>query len=448
MASRLALAALALALACQDVSIGRQTPRDGSVDVSHERVLPTPDGALTLRAFDVGPGGEWVVLAQFDGTADFGDGERHSASSEGGDGVLLIFESDGSLRAKRVLSAAFLTLYRAVVDGGSVHVTGLFRGALSDGEPAGDAPSAQTAVALRYAMDGTRLDARVLGSGFGNVQGKGVDGRSERLLRCGNYLGELDAGDGPLPSAGIAGDNGYLTVAEGGDTTWSRAIEAEGEGRGAFVQNCAFGPAGVVAAVDYGGTVTVDGSPRESDGLDAFVAAYADDGTPRWVRSIAGPGDQQLNPMATRDDGVLVGGSSSASFLLGGAEVEPGAFVAALDLDGEVRWVWAGADVRAVTGVETSTGETVISGLFDAPVDAFGWVPVGGRDGFVAGLGDDGTLRWSHTFGSEDGDSCLGHGLGAEVAVVCVFGGSLTSPGGTPIGEGGALWLGQVAVER
>ncbi len=441
--SRLLLASLTLAFACQDVSIGRQTPRDASVGVLRERVLPMPDADLTLRAFDVGPGGEWVVLAQFTGSADFGDGDVRTATSDGGDGVLLVFEPDGALRTKRLISADFLTLYRAVVGDDGIHLTGLFRGTLSDGVPVGDAPSAQTAVSLRYAMDGTRADARVLGAGFGNVQGKGIDGAGGRLLRCGNYLGDLDAGDGALPSAGTTGDNGYVTIADGATTTWTNALVAEGDGRGAFVQNCALGPGGAFAAMDFGGTVVVEGTPRVSDGLDAFVIAYGDDGSTRWVRAIGGPGDQELNPIATRATGVFVGGSSSAPFSLGAATVDPGAFVAALDLDGEASWVWS-AGVRAVTGVEVAGPDTVVSGLFDTTVAPLGWEPVGERDGFVAGLDATGAVRWSHTFGSSGGDSCLGHGSGSELAVVCVFGASLESPGGTAIGDGGALWLGLV----
>ncbi|MBO6940448.1 MAG: hypothetical protein JJ863_36070 [Deltaproteobacteria bacterium] len=443
--SRLLVASLTLAFACQDVSIGRQTPRDASVGVRRERVLPMPDADLTLRAFDVGPGGEWVVLAQFTGSADFGDGDVRTATSDGGDGVLLVLEPDGALRAKRVLAADFLTLYRAVVGDDAIHITGLFRGTLSDGDPVGDAPAAQTAIALSYTMDGTRSDARVLGAGFGNVQGKGIAGGGGRLLRCGNYLGDLDAGDGALPSAGATSDNGYVTLADGATTTWTEAIVAEDDGRGAFVQNCAFGSGGAFAAMDFGGTVEIEGSSRVSDGLDAFVIAYDDDGASRWARSIGGPGDQQLNPLATNSAGVFVGGSSSATFTLGAATVDPGGFVAALDLDGEPRWVWS-AGVRAVTGVDASGSDTVVSGLFDAPVTRLGWDPVGERDGFVAGLDATGAIRWSHTFGSGANDSCLGHESGSGLAVVCVFGGSLESPGGTAIGDGGALWL--AVVER
>lgn len=437
---------------CQDVSIGRQLPRDGGVDVRRERVLPLPDGELTLRALDVGPGGEVVLLAQLTGRGDLGDGEVHTATTDGGDGALLVFEPDGTLRTKRLLTAEFLTVYRAVVDGSNVHIAGLFRGALSDGDPLGDSPTGQAAALIAYELDGARTDTRVLSStnGFRNVQGKGVDVSGERVLRCGNYVGQLDAGDGLQPEAGISGDNAFVTVADASGTVWTDATSTPESGaRGAYGQNCAFAPDGaVLVGIDYDGDATVHGEVRGADGLDGLVMAYAPDGTPRWATTVGGPGDQELNPLATRADLVMVGGSSTAPFDLGGVAVDGSVFVAALDLDGAPRWAWSVDGPSAVTALDASGVDTVASGFFGQAVDALGWAPVGGTDGFVAGLDDEGAVRWSHTFGSAGSDTCLGHASGDEVVVVCSFGAALESPGGTPIPDGGALWIGHVAVRR
>ncbi len=439
-----------LAAGCQDVSIGRQRPRDDGVDVRRERVLPLPEAELTLRALDVGPSGEVVLLGQLTGSADLGDGVIHTATTDGGDGVLLVFEPDGTLRSRRVLTAEFLTVYRAAVAGDRVHITGLFRGALSDGAPIGDAPTGQAAVRLAYSLDGARVDARVLASAAGqqNVQGKGVDGRGDRVVWCGNYLGQIDAGDGPVDDAGLRGDNAYVTVADAGGTIFTDAfVTPEGSSRGAYGQNCALAADdGAFVAVDFDAEVATQGGVRVADGLDGLVARYGADGAGGWVRMIGGPGDQQLSPIAVRSERVLVAGTSTAAFDVDGVAVEGGAFVLALEADGAAGWAWSADGPSAVTSIDASGVDTIVSGFFGAPVDALGWTNRGAIDGFVLGLDDEGHARWSHTFGSAAADRCLAHASGAEVVVVCAFGGALESPAGTPIPDGGALWIGHVAV--
>jgi len=447
------VALCALACGCQDVSIGRQLPGDPDPDVVQESVIPTPDGAVTLRALEVGPGGEIVVLLQLEGTVDFGDSDPRTSTSEGGDGVLLVLEADGSLRAKRVVSAGFLTLYRAALDRGLVHVAGHFRGALSDGDALGDSPTSQTAVALTYDLDAERVSARTLASasGFGNVQGKGIDARGDARLRCGNYLDQIDAGDGPIADADIAGDNAYVTVADAAGTRWTRAlVSPEGPGvRGVYGQSCAFGPdGGVFAALDFDASVELDGVERTADAYDALVVAYSPDGAVRWDATLSGAGDQELNPIAASASRVLVGGRSTAPFDWAGESVAGRAFVAALDLDGAPAFAWSVGESgpHAVTALDATGSTAVASGFFGAPVEALGWAHEGDRDGFVLGLDDAGAVSWSRTFGGPGPDACLGHLDGARLVAVCTFGAALVSPGGTPIPDGGALWVGRLTL--
>ncbi|MEM9074232.1 MAG: hypothetical protein AAGE52_37410 [Myxococcota bacterium] len=433
MLRRIVFCGICSVLGCRDVPIGRQLPSDAV-----EGALPTPAGALTVRALEADESGRTYLLAEFEGTLSLGGADVSAQSPESRDGLLLAFDADGNLRWHVQMSATFVTLIRLVQVGDELLVAGFFRGTLSDGTPTETSDRSQAAFYARYNTLGDRTDLLVIrsASGFANVQAKGVDGDGTRTLRCGHYLDEIDFGGPPLPNADVLGDNGFVALARGDSTEWTQPFIAEEAptGQGVFVQDCAFADRGLFAGGVYEGSVTHPLGSEVADETDAYVLAFEDAGAPRWARIISGPGDQELNHLEARGDRVLIGGTSDQPFDVAGRSAPAGGYVAMFNAEGTTEWVLS---IEDGSPQAIDADNLLVSGSFGTPTR--GWTPVGGNDGFVVGLAEDGSVRWSRTFGSVGNDRCHVHGAGDDVVVACVFEDAYTSGEGTALPAGGLL---------
>jgi outer membrane protein assembly factor BamB len=176
---------------------------------------------------------------------------------------------------------------------------------------------------------------------------------------------------------------------------------------GAIVWRRSRAPGGVGAvAVAPDGTIYTAGAEvvsREPIDADVVVAAYADDGAPRWTQRFAGEGECAAHAIALAPGGDLyVAGTYARSLAIGETDFElsPGdlrdAFVARLTATGEVSWTRAefGAERTSIAGIGVDdAGRLYVAGSRDRPH---------GRDSrrasFLLQHDRDGAPRWERTF--------------------------------------------------
>jgi hypothetical protein len=242
-------------------------------------------------------------------------------------------------------------------------------------------------------------------------------------------------------SLGTAGSNDAFVVkyASDGTPTWVRRIGGAGDDRGLGVSAMSSGEV-YVTGFASDGTATVfaaDGSTTafslaNAGSSDAFVVKYASDGTPIWVRRIAGTSnDQGLGVSAMSSGEVYVSGSASGTatvfaadgsttaFSLGTAGSND-AFVVKYASDGTPTWVRriGGAGSDQGLGVSAmSSGEVYVTGFAlgtatvfaaDGSTTAFSLGTAGSNDAFVVKYASDGTPTWVRRIGGAGDDRGLG----------------------------------------
>jgi hypothetical protein len=100
-----------------------------------------------------------------------------------------------------------------------------------------------------------------------------------------------------------------------------------------------------------------------SKGSDAFVAKFANDGTPGWVRLIGGNGEDTANAIAADSSGAYMVGYSNGTIA---DQVNLGlddAFIVRLGLDGQTQWVRFLGTTQADAAVDvasTSSGAQIV----------------------------------------------------------------------------------------
>ena len=212
----------------------------------------------------------------------------------------------------------------------------------------------------------------------------------------------------------------------------------------------AFTSAGGVALASDGSTVVrgfstgpldLDGDGTAEVPADApFVVRYAPSGAVAFARGVVGA---EIEALALSSDGdVLLAGTVAAALDLDGdgtadlaapTDGDGDPFVAALTVDGAVRWARAG---RGAFGVvyglaATADGGAVATGYYERPIDLDGDGaadlpgPDGARqEGFVVRYGPEGGIQWAQRVGggAAGDESGRAVAVGSDGAVsVCGF---------------------------
>jgi hypothetical protein len=175
-----------------------------------------------------------------------------------------------------------------------------------------------------------------------------------------------------------------------------------------------------VVGGEFTGTIALNGANdagnlSSAGGMDIFVAEFDAGGTPTWVFTVGGLGDESDVRLAGDSAGhvyvagtfqqtVTIAGKTLTS--MGGTDV----FLARLSATGGVDWVrsfgGAGNDMAWKLAASPS-GDLAMAGNFFSSVDFGGGVrtSAGGKDIFVTAYnGADGTYRWDHAFGGSTDD--------------------------------------------
>ena len=286
--------------------------------------------------------------------------------------------------------------------GDTVLLTGRFAATVDFGSGAVDSAGGSDLIVARYGIDGEPLGSlRLGGPGEDGGDAVAVDA-SGSVMVAGRFEGALDAGDGPLVSAGGA-DVLLARRTEDLAPMWTRRFGGPGTD---LARAIAFDVAcNIIVTGSFEETMELaDGPLASAGGRDAFVIKVDQDGGYVWARRFGGAGDDEGLAVAVDLGGdVFVAGRSEG---VCPGEAGPGAFVAKLDPAGEALWTrcFGGGANGAVEAIAVEgPGAGIVAGRFSGLLDlgATELLSAGNTDvdGFVAKLDGGGELVWAQRAG-------------------------------------------------
>ncbi|AUX41599.1 hypothetical protein SOCE26_030200 [Sorangium cellulosum] len=253
---------------------------------------------------------------------------------------------------------------------------------------------------------------------------------------------ELSLSD-PAGSEGGGGGGGEA-LQPGGEVQWARELGGDGQQAGASVAVASDGSAALVGRLTKAERVALDDDVVDSVGAEnVFFARLAEsDGSGLGLRRFGAFDPQIVNAIARDPEGhLLVAGEFSGTLEFGGAPRTSlggrDGYVARLDDEGQELWVQplGGKGPQAATGVAASEdGQIVVAGRFSGAM-AIGSDRLesdGGSDVFVASFDEAGNPLWSRRFGDgfdQQARAVALDGLG-NVLVVGDFAGEIDLGGG------------------
>ena len=417
----------------QDVVLGRGTPEETTLLASggdacvflarHDadgslRWARAARGTSYVRVYGTAvlPNDGFVATGFFAGTARFEDGlggESQITATGDESAFLARYAGDGHLEWLRALGGVGVFaegLAVAAMTDNSVAVTGLFTGdmtlgALEPHETTLHSANLEAFVA-RFAAGGTLLWARATATA-GYATAWAIAGTSDLgVVLAGELNGVTTLGDAGDPGAVVmtseTGGTDDVFVARytaTGALAWARRIGGSDNDE---VLSIAAGPGDSVRVCGYfASDARVDADGIEPiaivghGGIDAFVAAFAVDGTPVWAHSMGGAGDDFAASVSVLTDGstVVTGGFHGPATFDGAALTEALVLNDLADTGYDVFVVRYGLDGTLLSqDARGGLGEDM--GLAVAVNEAMGTVLVGGMFSGVAqiGSGDPATL--------------------------------------------------------
>jgi outer membrane protein assembly factor BamB len=258
---------------------------------------------------------------------------RASASidAERIDVALVVLHPDGRIAWRHTLPGsryARISALALTADGG-IAVAGTFAGTLRVGDRSLTSAGSTDVFVARFDAQGTPAWALRLG-GPGADSAQALTAWSERLVVAGNFDGNVDVGEHLVeaPSAFA------LSLAGDGAPAWLRLL-----GPGTMPQALAASPDGALyLAGHFRGSLQLGEHALDAHGQsDAFLGRLDDQGTPRWLLQLGGPGIDHARALAVTSRGVILGGTFEDRLAVGQSElVSAGASDAfAVELDGE-----------------------------------------------------------------------------------------------------------------
>lgn len=360
----------------------------------------------------VDPAGDLLVVGEFYGETDLGDGPLVSPA-DGLDAFVAKYDDvDGALMWKTLLTGGVERAINDVAtDGdGNVIITGQMRGSGLLGETTvnGGRGSA-VLVAKLAAADGHPLWVRtVRGSDFAPRGLRvAVDG-SGGIIIGGTYREPIDFGCGPLPQA--AGDSPWYPDAfvarlgPSGGCQWARTFSGLGYEE---INDIAARGSSILIGGDFNQAVTIEGQTRASGGeFDGFAVAFTSAGEHVWTRFFAGTSYDYVRAVGVLPDGRAVAAGDHRDRLdLGGVEVcnavdgSFSAFVGIYDQGGDLIWTrdygmdsgtTFSSSVFAASAAIADDGTVRLGGQFNQAIDVgtgrLEPVDENARDGFILSI--------------------------------------------------------------
>ncbi|GEL74313.1 hypothetical protein MVI01_60970 [Myxococcus virescens] len=263
-------------------------------------------GALTVNALAPDGTGGVVLVGDFQGQRDFGDGVRESPPGQRS-AFAVSLDASGQTRWSRTWTAGgegLVTARAVAVDVfGGVHVAGAYAGSVCFGGPALVTVRQRTPFVLKLSSDGEHAWSRDLRGTEGTANALAVG--PDRVFVGGNFSGRFYFRGKPHTSNGY---QGFVTVFDThGKERWARSFAATA----------------TALATDDAGQLTLAGS--HDGGLDLggggvpaglYVARFhPEDGASLWVRSFTSPSPTLARTVAVDSSGHTVAAGALARSL-------------------------------------------------------------------------------------------------------------------------------------
>ena len=222
------------------------------------------------------------------------------------------------------------------------------------------------------------------------------------MIVTGLFEGTIDAGGGPLTSAGEH-DIFVVKYNSAGQHLWSKRFGSVDADRGQAIATDAAGnilvTGGFRGSVDFGGGPLTTSSITE---YDVFLAKFDPEGTHLWSKRLGSTSHDEGFGVAVDGEGnVVVSGNGGAIDFGGGLLTNQGIFLAKYDAMGKHLWSKALGDGWGEGVAFDLQGNIVLTGGFIGAGD-FGGGPLanaGATDIYLAKFDGDGHHLWSKSFG-------------------------------------------------
>jgi hypothetical protein len=249
--------------------------------------------------------------------------------------------------------------------------------------------------------------------------------RYQRILLVLTLLGAPALGGCLAPDAvpgGEGGSGGSTGTSAGGgagyDLAWAKSygLNEDFDKRALSVAASPDGTALVAGEFEGGLSISPLPDLPNSEGRDAFVAAFGADGTPAWSVAFAGLGEQRAHrALPAPGGGVVVAGTFTQTLFVdgtnhGGTPNGWDGFVAHIADDQSIDWLVrvSGPGDQVVHSIAlTKSGEIVLGGYFDGTLQVGDLVTsevADGRDFFIAKLDPAGQPLWGISLGGDPVD--------------------------------------------
>jgi hypothetical protein len=377
------------------------------------------DGRIQVQDLVVDGSGAIYLTGYFDGTANFGDGDRASVGER--DAFVVSYEQTGAHRFTRTWGSATRDEGEAVLldSAGDLWVTGFFTGMVDFGGGTKTSAGGRDVFLMRMSRTGEYQASFAYGGAGDDGGGKLARIGLVDVVLVGSFGDTIDFGSGMLSTGATAACFVALIEPSGSDL-WSRAW---GDVRFNACRGVAVASDGSIYTTGfYEGMLDFGGGAEPYRGIqDAFVLALTEDGVYRWSRTFGASGFDYGNDVAVDDAGNLY----VSGYFEGTADIDPGGgtltgqgsrdiFIVSYDRDGVVRWQksFGGAGCDEGRGVITTGSTFYFTGAFEGPVDfGGGSLVTEGADAFVVALDTaSGTHRWSVPVGTPGAD--IGRAVG------------------------------------
>jgi hypothetical protein len=288
---------------------------------------------------------------------------------------------------------------------GSVYVTGKFVGSVTLGGVSFESAGAADIPFARFDAQGQPVWAKRFG-GPGEDNLFDVDANADGAVATGAFSGTVAFGSTTLTGSG-PWDCVIVALAPDGETRWARAFG--GPGRDGCNEVSVDRNGAVTTSIDTQGDWTPVGEsplPRTRQS-DTVLMRLAADGSPTWMRLVAGAGAQRGKALAVAPDGsVSFGGDTVGALTVAGRSVEAPASGGLRDAwlsrwapDGTLQWVdaWGGPGDDLAKGVVDDGDNVSYVGPFTGTMAVAGnTLDAGeGADTLVAQRSATGTVRWA-----------------------------------------------------
>ena len=246
----------------------------------------------------------------------------------------------------------------------------------------------------------------------------------------GIYVAGMASGILPGPNNTGGGDVFVRKYDVNGSLLWTRQF---GTTSGDNAWALATDDSGAYVAGDVGGALP---GQTSAGGADAYVQKYKSDGTLLWTRQFGTTSDDVATALATDASGVYVGGLTNGAFAGQTSSGSSDAFLLKYESNGTLVWThqFGTAAIDNLNALATDA-----SGVYAAGA-TYGALPgqtnLGDTDAFLLKYDADGTLLWTNEFGTTAHDWADALATNASGVYVAGFtGGTLPGPNSTGSGD-------------